>query len=114
MIIPHAGIIHTSGWIIIRKIQVAIAQEVGTIRNNLVFASNGLGAVVFTFIVIFSLLFIRDSDFVWKAFLLLGFIKKWTADRFEYEGPFGRKKNVDRRMFPRRRRFLVIRCEVGL
>ena len=44
--IPHAGIIHASGWIIIKKIQVAITQEVSTIRNNLIFANNGLGAVV--------------------------------------------------------------------
>ena len=72
--IPHAGIIHASGWIIIKKIQVAITQEVSTIRNNLIFANNGLGAVVFIFIVMFSLLFMQDSDFVWKTFLLLGFI----------------------------------------
>ena len=44
--IPHAGITHASGWIIIKKIQVAITQEVSTIRNNLIFANNGLGAVV--------------------------------------------------------------------
>ena len=69
--IPHAGIIHASGWIIIKKIQVAITQEVSTIRNNLIFANNGLGAVVFIFIVMFSLLFMQDSDFVWKTFLLL-------------------------------------------
>ena len=61
--IPHAGIIHASGWIIIKKIQVAITQEVSTIRNNLIFANNGLGAVVFIFIVMFSLLFMQDSDF---------------------------------------------------
>ena len=73
--IPHAGITHASGWIIIKKIQVAITQEVSTIRNNLIFANNGLGAVVFIFIVMFSLLFMQDSDFVWKTFLLLGFIK---------------------------------------
>ena len=57
--IPHAGITHTSGWIIIKKIQVAITQEVSTIRNNLIFANNGLGAVVFIFIVMFSLLFMQ-------------------------------------------------------
>ncbi len=112
--IPHAGITHTSGWIIIKKIQVAITQEVSTIRNNLIFANNGLGAVVFIFIVMFSLLFMQDSDFVWKTFLLLGFIKRWTVERFEYESPFGQKKNADRRMFLRHRRFLVVRCEVGL
>ncbi len=71
-------------------------------------------AVVFIFIVMFSLLFMQDSDFVWKTFLLLGFIKRWTVDRFEYESPFGQKKNADRRMFLRHRRFLVVRCEVGL
>ena len=38
--IPHAGITHASGWIIIKKIQVAITQEVSTIRNNLIFANN--------------------------------------------------------------------------
>ena len=47
IIIPHAGITHTSGWIMIKKMQVAITQEVSTIRNSLIFASNGLGAVVF-------------------------------------------------------------------
>ena len=67
--IPHAGITHASGWIIIKKIQVAITQEVSTIRNNLIFANNGLGAVVFIFIVMFSLLFMQDSDFVWKTWL---------------------------------------------
>ncbi|WP_138340234.1 hypothetical protein, partial [Bacteroides ovatus] len=71
-------------------------------------------AVVFIFIVMFSLLFMQDSDFVWKTFLLLGFIKRWMVDRFEYESPFGQKKNADRRMFLRHRRFLVVRCEVGL
>ena len=114
IMIPHAGITHASGWIIIKKIQVAITQEVSTIRNNLIFANNGLGAVVFIFIVMFSLLFMQDSDFVWKTFLLLGFIKRWMVDRFEYESPFGQKKNADRRMFLRHRRFLVVRCEVGL
>ena len=112
--IPHAGITHASGWIIIKKIHVAITQDVSTIRNNLIFANNGLGAVVFIFIVMFSLLFMQDSDFVWKTFLLLGFIKRWTVDRFEYESPFGQKKNADRRMFLRHRRFLVVRFEVGL
>ena len=53
IMIPHAGITHASGWIIIKKIQVAITQEVSTIRNNLIFANNGLGAVVFIFIVCF-------------------------------------------------------------
>ena len=38
-------------------------------------SNNGLGAVVFIFIVMFSLLFMQDSDFVWKTFLLLGFIR---------------------------------------
>ena len=84
IMIPHAGIIHASGWIIIKKIQVAITQEVSTIRNNLIFANNGLGAVVFIFIVMFSLLFMQDSDFVWKTFLLLGFIKRWAVERFEH------------------------------
>ena len=112
--IPHAGITHASGWIIIKKIQVAITQEVSTIRNNLIFANNGLGAVVFIFIVMFSLLFMQDSDFVWKTFLLLGFIKRWAVERFEHESPFSQKKNSDRRMFLRHRRFLVVRCEVGL
>ena len=41
--IPHAGITHASGWIIIKKIQVAITQEVSTIRNNLIFANNVFG-----------------------------------------------------------------------
>jgi hypothetical protein len=36
---------------IIRKIQVVITQEVRTIRNNLIFASKGLGSAVFNFIV---------------------------------------------------------------
>jgi len=36
---------------IIRKMQVTITQEVRTIRNNLIFASSGLGIVVFNFIV---------------------------------------------------------------
>lgn len=54
--IPHAGIIHAFGWIIIKKIQVAITQEVSTIRNNLIFANNGLGTLVFIFIVMLSLL----------------------------------------------------------
>ena len=86
--IPHAGITHASGWIIIKKIQVAITQEVSTIRNNLIFANNGLGAVVFIFIVMFSLLFMQDSDFVWKTFLLLGFIKRWAVERLSLK-PWG-------------------------
>ena len=57
------------------KIQVAITQEVNTIKNSLIFANNKLGAVVFIFIAMFSLLFMQDGDFVWKTFLLLVFIK---------------------------------------
>lgn len=90
--IPHAGITHASGWIIIKKIQVAITQEVSTIRNNLIFANNGLGAVVFIFIVMFSLLFMQDSDFVWKTFLLLGFIKRWTVNDLNMKAPLGKRK----------------------
>ena len=66
--IPHAGIIHASGWIIIKKIQVAITQEVSTIRNNPIFANNGLGAVVFIFIVMFSLLLCKIVILYGKRF----------------------------------------------
>ena len=90
--IPHAGITHTSGWIIIKKIQVAITQEVSTIRNNLIFANNGLGAVVFIFIVMFSLLFMQDSDFVWKTFLLLGFIRDGRLNDSNMKAPSDKRK----------------------
>lgn len=49
----------------LKKMQVAITQEVSTIRNNLIFANNGLEVIVF----MFSLLFMQYSDFVWKTFL---------------------------------------------
>lgn len=72
---------------------MAITQEVNTIRNNLIFANNGLGAVVFIFIVMFSLLFMQDSDFVWKTFLLLGFIKRdGRLIDLNMKAPLGKRK----------------------
>ncbi|ASM67796.1 hypothetical protein CGC64_04735 [Bacteroides caccae] len=80
--------------------QVTITHNVRTIRNSLIFANNGL--VVFIFIATVFYVFLQYSDLALKMLLSLVFIKIWI------------KKNADRRMLLLHRRFLVVRCEVGL
>lgn len=61
----HVGVIHTSGWIITRKMQVMMIQAVSTIRNNLIFANNGLVVFILQLLFIIALFlgFIQSYDF---------------------------------------------------